>query len=117
MERIQSQRYLWLAGAVLLSGFFKFEVALFSLLCSIVVISFQFLFQTKQHDSLTEKNKVNGMGKAKFFMSVGLLVLILVFALSFLFEKDFFNLAIDMVLGSYQVWGNPFPSLSPFFVL
>ncbi len=117
LEEIQPQRYLWLAGAVLLSGFFKFEVALFSLLCSILVISFQFLLHTKQQDLLIEKNKVNGMGKTKFFMSVGLLVLILAFALSFLFKKDFFNLAIDMVLGSYQVWGNPFPSLSPFFAL
>ena len=31
-----------------------------------------------------------------------------------LLKKDFFNLAVDMVLGSYQVWGNPFPNLFPF---
>ena len=117
VEKVQSQRYLCLAGAVLLSGFFKFEVALFSFLCSMVVFFVQFLLKTKQEDSARQEDQVFGMSRTKFWVSVGLLVLILIFALSFLLKKDFFNLAVDMVLGSYQVWGNPFPNLFPFFAL
>ena len=117
VEKVQSQRYLCLAGAILLSGFFKFEVALFSFLCSMVVFFVQFLLKTKQEDSARQEDQVFGMSRTKFWVSVGLLVLVLIFALSFLLKKDFFNLAVDMVLGSYQVWGNPFPNLFPFFAL
>ena len=117
VERIHPQRYLFLAGAILLSAFFKFEVALFSFLCSVTVFAIQSLFKKKKKHSLMQKGQVSVVGRTKFWISIGLLVLILIPAVSFLLKKDFFNLAINMVLGSYQVWGNPFPSLFPFFKL
>ncbi len=115
--KVQPQRYLYLAGAILLSGFFKFEVALFSFLCSVVILTIQSFLRTKQHLSLIEEGQVSIIGQTKFWISIGLLVLILISGVSFLFKKDFFNLAVNMVLGSYHVWGNPFPSLFPFFKL
>ena len=115
--KAQSQRYFFLAGAILLSGFFKFEVALFSFLCSVVVLTIQSFFKSKQQHSLVEEGQTSVTGQRKFWISIGLLILVLIPAVSFLFEKDFFNLAVNMVLGSYQVWGNPFPSLFPFFTL
>ncbi len=117
VEKVQPQRYLYLAGAILLSGFFKFEVALFSFLCSAVDFITQSFLKTKQQHSSIQEAQVSVIGRTKFWISIGLLVLVLFPALSFLFKKDFFNLAVNMVLGSYQVWGNPFPSLSPFFTL
>ena len=117
MERVQPQRYLCLAGAVLLSGFFKFEVALFSFLCSVTVFVIQFFLKTKQQGSLRQEGQIAGMSRTKFWVSAGLIILVLIFSLSFLFRKDFFNLAIDMVLGSYQAWGNPFPNIFPSFSL
>ena len=117
VERVQPQRYLCLAGAVLLSGFFKFEVALFSFLCSVTVFVIQFFLKTKQQGSLRQEGQISGMSRTKFWVSAGLIILVLIFSLSFLFRKDFFNLAIDMVLGSYQAWGNPFPNIFPFFTL
>ena len=115
--KAQSQRYFFLAGAILLSGFFKFEVALFSFLCSVVVLTIQSFFKSKQQHSLVEEGQTSVTGQRKFWISIGLLILVLIPAVSFLFEKDFFSLAVNMVLGSYQVWGNPFPSLFPFFTL
>ena len=117
VERVKFQRYLCLAGAILLSGFFKFEVALFSLLCSVAVFIIQFFLKTKQQRSVKQEYQVSFIGRTKFWISIGLFVLALTPALSFLYKKDFFNLAVNMVLGSYQVWGNPFPSLFPFFSL
>ena len=117
VERVQPQRYLYLAGAILLSGFFKFEVALFSFLCGVTVFVIQFFFKIKQQRSLRQEGQISDMSRTKFWLSAGLIILVLVSSLSFLFKKDFFNLAINMVLGSYQAWGNPFPSLFPFFAL
>ena len=64
VEKVQSQRYLCLAGAILLSGFFKFEVALFSFLCSTVVFFVQFLLKTKQEDSARQEDQVFGDRKS-----------------------------------------------------
>ena len=117
VEKVQPQRYLYLVGAILLSGFFKFEVALFSFLCSVVILATQSFLRTNQKHSLIQEGQVSVIGQTKFWISIGLLVLVLIPALSFLFKKNFFNLAVDMVLGSYQVWGNSFPSVFPFFTL
>jgi hypothetical protein len=117
VEKVQPQRYLYLFGAILLSGFFKFEVALFSFLCSVLIFTIQSFVRTKQQHLLIKENQVSVIGQTKFWISIGLLILVLISSLSFLFKKDFFNLAVNMVLGSYQVWGNPFPSLLPFFTL
>ena len=113
IERAQPQRYLILASTILLSGFFKFEVALFSSLCSMVVLLFQFFVIKKQQGLFVQEDLGFGMSQTKFWLSIGLLVMVLTFAFSFLLKKDFFNLAVDMVLGSYQVWGNPLPTLFP----
>jgi hypothetical protein len=117
VEKVKPQQYLYLSGAILLSGFFKFEVALFSFLCSVVILTTQYFLRTNQQHSLTQEDQIPVIGQTKFWISIGLLVLALIPILSFLFKKDFFNLAVDMVLGSYQVWGNSFPSLFPFFTL
>ena len=112
--RVQPQRYLYLAGAVLLSGFFKFEVALLSFFCSAVVFFVQFIVRRKKLKfSYKEAGSDFGMSRTKLWISAGLMVMVLIFGLSFLLEKDFFNLAVEMVFGSYQVWGNPFPDLWP----
>ena len=116
IESIQPQRYFYLMGAILLSGFFKFEVALFSFLCSLVIFLIQFfLLRKKQLVFYEEAN--SGTSRTKLWVGVGIIFVILILALSFLLEKDFFNLAVDMVFGSHQVWGNPFPDLFPFFIL
>ena len=59
VERAKPQRYLCLAGAILLSGFFKFEVALFSFLCSLVVFIIQSFLKTKQQHSLIQEYQVS----------------------------------------------------------
>ena len=118
VEGIQPQRYLYLAGAILLSGFFKFEVALFSFLCSAIVFLVQFFLLRKKHQNFfKEAGSDFGMGRTKFWISAGLMAIVLILALSFLMEKNFFNLAVDMVLGFHQVWGNPFPDLFPWHEL
>ena len=117
LEKVKPQQYLYLASTILLSGFFKFEVALFSFLSSGVVFFVQYLLKIKKKNLVREDNQTSEIDRIKLWVSVGVLILVLVFAISFLLKKDFFNLAIDMVLGSYQVWGNPFPDLFPFFAL
>ena len=114
VERIQPQRYLYLAGAILLSGFFKFEVALFSFLCSAMVFLIQFFLLRKKQQNLFEAaGSDSSMGRTKLWFGAGLMVAVLFLALSFLLKKDFFSLAVDMVLGFHQAWGNPFPDLFP----
>ena len=88
VEKVQPQRYLYLAGAILLSGFFKFEVALFSFLCSVVVFITQFFLKTKQQGSLRQEGQISGMSRTKFWVSAGLIILVLIFSLSFLFRKS-----------------------------
>jgi len=116
IERIQSQRYLYLAGAVLLSGFFKFEVALFSLLCSLAVFLTQYFLTSKKQQNFLKKND-SDVNRIKFWAIVGLMAMVLILALSFLLGEGFFQLAVDMVLGLHQQWGNPFPDLFPEYKL
>ena len=114
VEKIQPQRYLFLAGAILLSGFFKIEVAVLSFFCSVAVFSTQFIVRVKKKEYSYKKTGSDfSMSRAKLWISAGLMVMILIFGLSFLLEKDFFSLAVEMVFGFYQIWGNPFPDLWP----
>ena len=113
VEKFQPQRYLFLSGTILLSGFFKVEVAFLSFLCSAAVFFIQFILsRTKQQNSDEEPSLDFGMNPIKFWLSLVSLVVTLFLAISFLLERDFFKLAVDMVFGSYNVWGNPFPDLS-----
>jgi len=102
-----------LVTAIFLSSFFKFEVTLFSLLISLVVLGILYFYDSS--DSRL-KNSSNLSSKKMAYFSGGGIVLAGLF-LFYLGKDGYFYQVFKIVVDAHQVWGNPFPQLLPLFQL
>lgn len=114
LEKIHPPRLLLLAGAILLSGFFKFEIALFSLLISVVCLV---VAKSKAPADGEEKHpapKPYGpvLGGLSLLLFLGFIGMVIYFI-----KLGFLSTVFMIVIDAHHVWGNPFPDFFPFFKL
>ncbi|MBC8284114.1 MAG: hypothetical protein H8E32_09890 [Nitrospinae bacterium] len=117
-KTIEKRNLISLAGLVLaifLSSFFKFEVTLFSILISMIVLGI-LLFNKSLGFNIHLKNIVNTSSK-KFAYLSGVGIITIGFFLFYLGKDGYFQQVFKIVIDAHEVWGNPFPELFPFFKL
>ena len=100
---------------ILLSSFFKFEVTLFSILVSMVIISILF-FNNSIKFNIHVGKILNIFPKYLTYLS-GLGIIATGFFLFYLGKDGYFLQVFKIVVEAHEVWGNPFPELFPFFKL
>ena len=100
---------------ILLSSFFKFEVTLFSILVSMVIISILF-FNNSIKFNIHVGKILNVFPKYLTCLS-GLGIIATGFFLFYLGKDGYFLQVFKIVVEAHEVWGNPFPELFPFFKL
>ena len=98
-----------LVTAIFLSSFFKFEVTLFSILISLVVLGILYFYDSSD---TRLKNSSNLSYKKMAYFSGGGIVLVGLF-LCYLGKDGYFYQVFKIVVDAHQVWGNPFPKLFP----
>ena len=110
IERRNLISLIGLVSAIFLSAFFKFEVTLFSILISLVVLGILYFYNLSD---IQLKNSINLSPKKIACISWGGVVLVVVFLFN-LGKNGYFYKAFRLVVDTYKVWGNPFPQLLPF---
>ena len=110
----RTSQFLLLSFAVIIAGFIKIEVALFGVLIGVstaVLLFFQGVWtETSESD---QKETANW----KFRLSVSVLSLLFLIGIVFSLRIELASKLWDIVIKTHKVWGNPFPSLFPFFGL
>ena len=100
---------------ILLSSFFKFEVTLFSILISMVILAILF-FNNSIKFNIHVGKILNVFPKYLTYLS-GLGIIATGFFLFYLGKDGYFLQVFKIVVDAHEVWGNPFPELFPFFKL
>lgn len=113
IERKNLRSIVGLVIGIFISAFFKFEVTLFSILISGVVLGILY-FLNSSETRLSSNNPLSS--KKMAYLSGGGIGLMGLF-LFYLGRDGYFLKVFNMVVGAHQVWGNPFPQLLPFFQL
>ena len=98
-----------LVTAIFLSSFFKFEVTLFSVLISLVVLGRLYFYDSSD---TRLKNRNNLSSKKVAYFSGGGIFLAGIFLFN-LGKDGYFYQVFKIVVDAHQVWGNPFPQLLP----
>lgn len=113
IEKRTASTFFVLAISFLLSAYFKFEVALFSVTITLFVLAvFYFERRSESIDSaLKLKARLN---KPAFWLSVFCLIGLISALLYHAYSINLYEKGVKQVLGSYAVWGNPFPDVLPF---
>ena len=115
---IEKRNVISLVGltlAIFLSSFFKFEVMLFSLMVSIVVLVILF-FNKSIELNIPLGNILNGSSTKLTYLS-GAGIMATGGFLFYLGKDGYFLQVFKIVIDAHEVWGNPFPQLFPFFKL
>ena len=100
---------------VFLSAFFKFEVALFSILISLVLLTLIFSQKHLHFHFFPKKNSTNTAFK-NYYLAGGISITAIIFAI-YLGQDGYFTKVFKMVIDAHEVWGNPFPEILPFIAL
>lgn len=109
IEKRNLKSLVGLVTAIFLSSFFKFEVTLFSILISLVVLGILYFYDSSDTRS---KNSSNLSSKKMAYLSGGGIVLAGLFLFN-LGKDGYFYQVFKIVVDAHQVWGNPFPQLLP----
>ena len=107
-------QFALLIFAIVISGFIKIEVALFGAViggCTFLVLFYQGAWR-----KITVTNQTT-LSNWRFRAAVSTIILLFLSGLIFALKIKLFNKVWDIVLKTHDVWGNPFPTLFPFFKL
>lgn len=104
-----------LAAGIFASAFFKFEVALFSLLISLVVVALMFSQKHLDFHFFPERNPEHGTNKT-YYLAGGAFITAIAGAF-YLGQNGYFAKVFRLVVDAHEVWGNPFPEIFPFLAL
>ena len=120
IEERDAPRFFLLFTAILISGFFKFEVALFSMSISLFLLLLMFGVPSVRK-TLRKNEGRPSTGDYRysplFWGGIGLLVGTLLTLVFYFLKNDLFLKVFELVIEAHRVWGNPFPDLFPFFGL
>jgi hypothetical protein len=104
-----------LAAGIFASAFFKFEVTLFSLLISLVVVALMFSQKHLDFHFFPEKKPEHGANKT-YYLAGGAFITAIAGAV-YLGQNGYFAKVFRLVVDAHEVWGNPFPEIFPFLAL
>jgi hypothetical protein len=116
--------FLWkknlgsLAGlgvGIFLSGFFKFEVTLFSIIISLTLATLMFSQKQWRAHFFPKKNTALSCIKNYYLVS-GVSILVIAYGI-YIGRDSYFTEVFKLVIDAHQVWGNSFPEIFPFLVL
>ncbi len=110
-----------LGTGIFLSAFFKFEVALFSTLISLTVLTLLFSQKHWRGDfhfrpGAVTKNLPPANPSRIYFLTGGSFAAALLFVI-YLAQDGYFAKVFQLVIHAHEVWGNPFPDVFPFFAI
>jgi hypothetical protein len=111
--------FLFLGAAILLAGFFKFEIALIAVLIAFTLLVVM-AFKGKNLTSLEKQDDVKRVSPKLNFLTW---ILALSLGLAFIFtvgsflQSGYFLKVFKLVVDAHNVWGNPFPEIFPFWTL
>ena len=107
-------QFVLFAFAVVVSGFIKIEVALFGAIIG-GGVAIVFFFQGIWRNPFDKKQTKTS--KWKFRVTISSLIIIFLVGVLFSLRIGLAGKVWDIVLKTHDVWGNPFPTLFPFFEL
>lgn len=119
LEKRRALQLFMLIGSIMLSFYFKVEVALFS--AAIGGVALALLFVRERTGGKPAQGKPSGPDSWAYSLAARPSSRILLFlasagiALSLVYfvKNDILERFIDIVFGIHQVWGNPFPQIFP----
>jgi hypothetical protein len=112
LEKKRIQDFLLLGGSVLLTGYFKFEIALITVVISLALFAV-FIYQGKGGMFLLRN--VSESPKSRLLLWASGIILVGAFSttLWYFLQQDFFGKVFKLVVEAHNVWGNPFPNIFP----
>ncbi len=117
LDRRRWKDWMFLGTGILVSGLFKFEVALYSLLISLAAALLLFLPWAREPSRPAPVGEPGGprstrlrWGLPLLWLGGGLAALIVYFL-----QHDLFGKVFHLVVEAHAAWGNPFPEVFPFF--
>ncbi|MBT3365605.1 MAG: hypothetical protein HN472_03395 [Nitrospina sp.] len=111
--------FVWLGAGIILSAFFKFEVTLFSILISLVVLALMLSQKRWRDDFHFSPGKVTPSSSTPaktYYLAGGISSIAFLFAV-YLGQDGYFTKVFKLVVDAHEVWGNPFPEIFPFFTV
>lgn len=119
LQKRNTASFFGLGMGIFLSAFFKFEVTLFSILISLVVLALMFSQKHWREDFKFLSGETTPQSLPSFktrYLVGGGSVLAILFAI-YLGQDGYFTKVFKLVVDAHEVWGNPFPEILPFFAL
>ncbi|PIQ97850.1 MAG: hypothetical protein COV67_02075 [Nitrospinae bacterium CG11_big_fil_rev_8_21_14_0_20_56_8] len=122
VEKRRPAYLLILIGSILISGYFKFEVALFSTVIAIPVLLFVLFVPSWRNEFL---GGMAGSARAAGFRfsrpvlwgGGGFMALVAAGLVLHIQNINLYEKGVQQVVEAYRLWGNPFPQVFPFFDL
>ncbi|VAX27477.1 hypothetical protein MNBD_NITROSPINAE05-844 [hydrothermal vent metagenome] len=119
LEHKRTRDFLFLGAAILLAGFFKFEIALIALLIAFTLLVIM-AFKGKDPSTLEKQSNVKpvspGLNLLTGVLSLSL-GLAFIFTVGSFLQSGYFLKVFKLVVDAHNVWGNPFPEIFPFWTL
>ena len=116
IKTIEKRTVISLVGltlSIFLSSFFKFEVTLFSIIISMIILAILY-FNKSIEFNIHLENILNVTSKKLTYLS-GAVIMITALFLIYIGKHGYFLQVFKIVVDAHEVWGNPFPQLLPFF--
>jgi hypothetical protein len=115
----RTRDFLALGSAILLAGFFKFEIALISLVIALTLVFIMVLMGDGKTSLLKPGYRSATSSRLHlltWFFS-GFLGLAFILTIGYFLQNGFFLKVFKLVVDAHNVWGNPFPDIFPFWTL
>ena len=116
IKTIEKRTVISLVGltlSIFLSSFFKFEVTLFSIIISMIILAILY-FNKSIEFNIHLENILNVTSKKLTYLS-GAVIMTTGLFLIYIGKHGYFLQVFKIVVNAHEVWGNPFPQLLPFF--
>ena len=121
VDKRQTQAWLWVCAGILMSGYFKIEIALIAALVSALTAGLLYVSRPPNNDPAlsSEKNltPVSSLQNKATTTAVLALTGLLCALVLFFLNNDYMRKVFQLVFDAHRVWGNPFPDILPFFSL
>jgi hypothetical protein len=119
LEYKRTRDFLFLGAAILLAGFFKFEIALIAVLIAFTLLVVM-AFKGKDPSSSEKQDHVKSVSPGSNLLTGVLAVslgLAFIFTVGSFLQSGYFMKVFKLVVDAHTVWGNPFPEIFPFWTL
>jgi hypothetical protein len=115
----RTRDFLALGSAILLAGFFKFEIALIALIIALTLVFIVALKGEGKISLLKPGDRAGSSPRLNLltWIFAGSLGLAFILTVGYFLQNGFFLKVFKLVVDAHNVWGNPFPDIFPFWTL